>query len=81
MRLAETVAAEMVVVWLSCPGLAQDMTVRPTVDAWSVTVDPALGHGRDHEKCTSAAVSVRARKTGTASPIRQDPCPISVHEP
>ena len=42
MRLAGPVAAVMLVVCLSCPGLAQD---GPTVDAWSVTVDPALGYG------------------------------------
>jgi hypothetical protein len=45
MRLVETIAAAIVVVCLSCPGLAQDMTLRSTMDKWSVTVDPALGYG------------------------------------
>lgn len=44
MRLLRVLASAMAMICLSCPGSAQDTTIRSAIGTWSVTVDPALGH-------------------------------------
>jgi hypothetical protein len=44
MRLSRVVASAIAVIFFSCPGSAQDTTMRSVIGTWSVTADPAMGH-------------------------------------